>query len=374
MCILSHIRRLAGQLTLVVVVPVLAWSQVALVHVTSCGPQAFPSSCTIPSTGAGNLIVVGFQLPRNSNTSTTITGVTDTAGNPYSEAGAARAIDASASTMVDIWYAKNSLAGATSVTITPSPSASSGAAVIWEFSGANTNAPLDQTAVLNSQASTATPTGAAVTITAANEVVVSLVDVAASVTGIPSGNAFVSDSTVLAGGWAHLVTSSLGTYAAQWNQSPAGTYASSTVSFKLAIAINACDLNKDGVVNVIDVELGINTYLACTAVPSLCSPSFVLQLINGALGGTCSDMAGAHWVSLSWIASTSSNLAGYNIYRASSSGAYTSPLNSSLVTGTTFADGTVAPGLTYYYVVRAVDSSGNQSANSNEDQVAIPYP
>jgi len=276
--------------------------------------------------------------------------------------------------MVDIWYAKNSQAGATSVTITPSPSAPAGAAVIWEFSGANTNAPLDQTAVLNSQASTATPTGAAVTITAANEVVVSLADVAASVTGIPSGNAFVSDSTVLAGGWAHLVTSSLGTYAAQWNQSPAGTYASSTVSFKLAIAINACDLNKDGVVNVIDVELGINTYLACTAVPSLCSPSFVLQLINGALGGTCSDMAGAHWVSLSWIASTSSNLAGYNIYRASSSGAYTSPLNSSPVTGTTFADGTVAPGLTYYYVVRAVDNSGNQSANSNEDQVAIPYP
>ena len=35
-------------------------------------------------------------------------------------------------------------------------------------------------------------------------------------------------------GWAHLITSAAGTYAAQWNQSPAGTYASSTAAFKAA--------------------------------------------------------------------------------------------------------------------------------------------
>ena len=34
----------------------------SLVHATSCGPQAFPTAtCTIPATGSGNLIVVGWQ-------------------------------------------------------------------------------------------------------------------------------------------------------------------------------------------------------------------------------------------------------------------------------------------------------------------------
>jgi uncharacterized protein (TIGR03437 family) len=54
------------------------------------------------------------------------------------------------------------------------------------------------------------------------------------VTGISPENSFVSDSAIKGNGWAHLVTSSAGTYAAQWDQSPAGTYASSTVAFKAA--------------------------------------------------------------------------------------------------------------------------------------------
>ncbi len=55
-----------------------------------------------------------------------------------------------------------------------------------------------------------------------------------NVTVISSGNAFESDATIGGNGWAHLITSSAGTYAGQWNQSPAGTYASSTVAFKAA--------------------------------------------------------------------------------------------------------------------------------------------
>src|SRR5579885_2705483 len=61
--------------------PRVASAQIALVHVTSCGKQAFPTSCTISSTGSGNLIVVGFQIEGGSNTATTISGVTDNAGN-----------------------------------------------------------------------------------------------------------------------------------------------------------------------------------------------------------------------------------------------------------------------------------------------------
>jgi len=151
--------------------------------------------------------------------------------------------------------------------------------------------PLDQTATLNSQAATATPNGAAVTATAASELAVSVAVVSGSVTGIYSGNAFTGDSTLNGDAWAHLITSSAGTYSAQWNESPAGTYASSTALFKAAGAISACDLNADGVVNVLDVQLAADMYLGsvvCTAPSGLCNVAFHTAMINAALpGGGC---------------------------------------------------------------------------------------
>jgi trimeric autotransporter adhesin len=216
---------------------------ISLVHVTSCGPQTFPTSiCTIPPTGSGNLIVVGWQTGVGVDTSVTISSVTDSAGNTYAEAGAALSVDTVAGSVADVWYAKNSVSGATTLTITPSSAVTSGAAVIWEFSGADLSAPLDQTGVLNSQAASAMPSGAPVTTSAGADVVISLTT-ASNVTGISSGNAFDGDSTIQGNGWAHLITSSSGTYAAQWNQNPAGTYASSTVAFKAAGSVTLSSNN-----------------------------------------------------------------------------------------------------------------------------------
>src|SRR5580704_3085310 len=136
---------------------ILAQAQISLVHVTSCGPQTFPTStCTIPSTGNENVIVVGWTSA-NGGGGTTIATVTDNAGNFYQEAGAAKSTDTAANTMADIWFAGNSIGGATVVTITPSPSGATGSAVIWEFSGVQPYSPLDQTAVLNSQPATTAP-------------------------------------------------------------------------------------------------------------------------------------------------------------------------------------------------------------------------
>jgi len=39
---------------------------------------------------------------------------------------------------------------------------------------------------------------------------------------------------------------------------------------------------------------------------------------------------------------------------------------------TTFTDSSIQSGKTYFYVTTAVDGSGNESANSNQAQVAIP--
>src|SRR5262245_23663583 len=96
------------------------WAQISLVNVTGCGPQIFPSStCTIPPTGSGHLLVVAWMA---SGTTTTVAGVSDNANNTYAEAGNARSIDTGANLMADIWYAKSSQSGATVLTITPNPS------------------------------------------------------------------------------------------------------------------------------------------------------------------------------------------------------------------------------------------------------------
>jgi hypothetical protein len=82
----------------------------------------------------------------------------------------------------------------------------------------------------------------------------------------------------------------------------------------------------------------------------------------------------AHSVSLSWVASTSQTVVGYNIYRGSVSGGPYTVLNSTPNAGLTYTDMTVTAGQTYYYVVTAVDGSGNESVVSNEVAVTIPTP
>src|SRR5712672_2071956 len=71
-----------------------AWAQISLVRVTGCGPQVLPgTTCAIPSTGSGNLLVVAWMA---SGTTTALSNVTDNAGNTYAEAGNARSTDTGA--------------------------------------------------------------------------------------------------------------------------------------------------------------------------------------------------------------------------------------------------------------------------------------
>ena len=85
---------------------------------------------------------------------------------------------------------------------------------------------------------------------------------------------------------------------------------------------------------------------------------------------------GSHDVILSWTASPTSGIAGYNIYRGTASGGESStPLNSTPASGTSYTDEGVSAGTTYYYVVTAVASgSGAASAASNETAAAVPSP
>ena len=81
-----------------------------------------------------------------------------------------------------------------------------------------------------------------------------------------------------------------------------------------------------------------------------------------------------HTVALSWNASTSTSIAGYNVYRGTVSGGPYSKINSVLDPSMSYSDSTVQSGQTYYYVTTAVDSAGVESSYSSGVQAVIPFP
>jgi hypothetical protein len=95
------------------------------------------------------------------------------------------------------------------------------------------------------------------------------------------------------------------------------------------------------------------------------------------LTGTGTAAAPVHSVNLSWSAGTSSNVSGYNIYRAayaSACGSF-SKINSLLNTGTLYTDSAVVDGATYCYATTAVNTSNEESGDSNVvSNVQVPAP
>ncbi|RLB67230.1 MAG: hypothetical protein DRH04_08265 [Deltaproteobacteria bacterium] len=91
--------------------------------------------------------------------------------------------------------------------------------------------------------------------------------------------------------------------------------------------------------------------------------------------GVAFNVQAAVQVTATWSANTESDLAGYNIYRSTTSGSGYVKLNSSIIAKTsapqyidTIPDATE---VTYYYVVTAVDTSGNESSYSSEASTHI---
>ena len=87
---------------------------------------------------------------------------------------------------------------------------------------------------------------------------------------------------------------------------------------------------------------------------------------------TTVNLTVAMQVALSWNATTSSGVAGYNAYRSTTSGGPYTKLNSGLLTITSYSDQNVANGSTYYYVTTAVDTAGVESAYSNQAVATVP--
>ena len=79
---------------------------------------------------------------------------------------------------------------------------------------------------------------------------------------------------------------------------------------------------------------------------------------------------------LTWSPNTDTDLAGYKVYRATASGAYGAPLATLPATLQSNITTYVATGLqsqtTYFFVLTAYDSAGNESLRSTEVSIAIP--
>jgi uncharacterized protein DUF4082/carboxypeptidase family protein len=81
-----------------------------------------------------------------------------------------------------------------------------------------------------------------------------------------------------------------------------------------------------------------------------------------------------HTVSLSWKASTSSNVTGYNVYRASVAGGAYTKMTAAPMAGTAWIDRSVVSGRTYYYVATTVDGNSKESGYSNLATAVVPTP
>ena len=76
-------------------------------------------------------------------------------------------------------------------------------------------------------------------------------------------------------------------------------------------------------------------------------------------------------MTLKWNPSSSA-VSGYNVYRGTVSGTSYKKINSLPVVAPTYTDTAVQSGVIYYYVTTAINTSGKESAYSNEVSAKIP--
>jgi large repetitive protein len=105
--------------------------------------------------------------------------------------------------------------------------------------------------------------------------------------------------------------------------------------------------------------------------------SFTVK-VTGCGGGTSQtaykvvvQSSANHVVDLTWKASTTSDVTGYNVYR-SPDGSSWKKINVSLIASAQYSDSTVANGSTYYYAATAVDIYAHESNKTAPIKVAVP--
>jgi hypothetical protein len=144
------------------------------------------------------------------------------------------------------------------------------------------------------------------------------------------------------------------------------------------VSISGAGINASGVYVGLVLTPGQNATLNVTFAPATTgSVSGSISISSNAANSLMSiAVSGAglqptsHTVNLAWNATTGA--VGYNVYRGSVSGGPYTILTAAAVTATTFTDANVQSGQTYYYVVTSLNSTGGESAYSNQASATIP--
>ena len=371
------------------------------------------------NTLAGDLLLVAFDYANG----VTPSAVTDSQGNSFTLVR--NPLTTPAGAVSSVYYAKNIKGGADTVTVTLSANSSYLEVYLSEYSGINPTSPIDAEAGASGTAG-AVSSGAAKT-TVAGDMIYSFCVADWACT---AGSGFTTRSTLdsnliedmVAGnpgqyaatgtankGWSMLMVAlkpnsvvpedvpqnpsaavSLSTTSLTFGSIPVGQASTpqiitvtNTGSVALSIAgIGLTGANPTDFAEVTTCGTSLATGANCTVVV-LFTP-----LTSGNLSAslTVTDSApsspqsvslsggGGHDVILTWTASATPGVSGYYVYRGTASGKESStPLNSTPIAGTMYADSNVTAGQTYYYLLTAVAANGaTQSGRSGEASATAP--
>lgn len=165
-------------------------------------------------------------------------------------------------------------------------------------------------------------------------------------------------------------------------QNQAGTLSATSAPVTVSsLGVSGSQFSVSGISFPITIAAGSSVSFQVTFTPqasgtSSANATFISNASNSPATEslTGSGTAPQHTVSLGWNTSPSSGVAGYNIYRATTSTGPFTRINSALDATPYDTDSTVTAGLTYYYAVTAVSTTGSESGYSNQVQVTIPTP
>jgi Fibronectin type III domain len=277
------------------------------------------------SSGDLNVVVVGWN-----DTTAKISAVKDTVGNTYTLAVGPTTVSGSASQA--IYYAKNigaAAAGANSVTVTFSATATYADIRALEYGGVNQTSPVDVTSASTGNSNSSS--SAAVTTTNASDLLLAANLVGTTTSGPGSG--FTSRMVTTPDGDIaedRMVTAT-GSYSASAPLTSSGFWIMQMVAFKAAGTV------------------------ATTPNPPT------------APGGLAATAASTSQINLSWTASTSTvGVANYLVQRCQGAGCSSFSQIATVAAGsTTYSDTGLTASTSYSYRVQAVDTSGAQSAFSS---------
>lgn len=306
---------------------------------SSAGYKAAPASpAASPSPLAASLLTLAFGSVLSSQSSSLFESLTNTSASPVTISEANLTGSDFSVAGLDLPMALDPNHSVTfTVTFTPASSnASTGSLIIPSTSGATAlNIALSGTGTAQGQLTLSPPV-------------------------LNFGNVLVGASASLNG--------SLGASGAGATISAAGTDSSEFVISGMSLPATIANA---------ETAQFVVTFTPATSGSASATLSFASNAANSPARQTLTGsgaVATQHTVSLVWMASISSGVVGYSVYRADISGGPYVKFNSAPQSSTAYTDDSAASGQTYFYVSTAVDDNGAESGYSNQTAATIPSP